>query len=97
MTDKQAFFLKTARHLDNQHPDRWTRGSWYPATNPDGSKVEICKTQGRGRSSGKSFLHIRKKVPTYLIHHGTGERERIEDSYRHGRINLATGDFAWIE
>jgi len=92
--DKQH--LAYARQLDTQHPSTWAPGQWYPATNPDGSKVEIKRTRGKGRNQG-SFLHVRKPTRLVIVDRVTGKRTQTGlTDYIHARINLATGDYTWL-
>ena len=94
MNDQQR--LAYANHLNEQHPDTWIPGQWYPATKLDGGEVEIKRTHGKGRNHG-SFLHVRKEIPLYIRNHRTGERTRFGKDYLHARINLATGNCTLVD
>lgn len=84
--------LQFARYMDKQHPDRWEAGQWYPAKTPDGTPVEVCRTKGRGRSSGVPFLHIRHEVPMVIVE-PDGTRVPLKSTgYIWIRANLRTGE-----
>ena len=88
--------LEFARYMNAQHPDRWTQGTWYPATTPDGTPVEILLTHGRGRANGIHFIHVRIKVKVVIVS-PDGERTNGGEGYKHARFNLRTGDVTWVE
>lgn len=57
---------KTAQHLNAQHPNPWTRGTWYPAKLQNGQEVQIKRTSGKGPQAGKHYLHIRKRIEIHV-------------------------------
>jgi len=90
--DEPVIMRSLAACLDKQHPDRYDRGTWYPAQDPiSGDALEIKRTTGKGRARGRSFLHIRRTV-SLVLRDPDGTTELVGQDYQHVRVNRQTGE-----
>jgi hypothetical protein len=74
-------------HLNQQHPNPWSRGQWYEATTKNGQNVQIKRTTAA--KTGVHYLHIRKRGLVSLKT-PSGEILDRREEWIYFRANLST-------
>lgn len=72
----QAHPRELANYLNNQHPNTWDRGAWYPARLPTGEGVSIRRSKPVAGNRG--WIHVRRGGMQYRMNVETGAFQRLE-------------------